>query len=298
MVWPHLPICLFWAASFPLQAATSTQTNQEAILYTQPSLLLEGGNPIDEVLMDRFSHEIFTSDSIVFDRFVGPSSQLGWVRIQNRVGYGSLERFNSAGANMFATIGTDSLRTAIVGALPLEAWQDNWQGWLGSFITGTIGNVEEEHVELASASYSAVRSSWEDLNRDASFEWGFRPWRANPYFYFLAQAGHFEGRPLVTLEGRTGYTLLGSTKTEGRLSFQLPASFRLAAGAAFDPARMGSEDHGAAHFAVTLEKVLRSHGLIPDAVFFIGFRSGLIGTGSSSDRQRENLFLAGFTKRW
>ena len=296
MGWPHLPVWLICAASLPLRADTWTQTNKEAILYTEPSFMLEGGKQIDEVLLDRFSQEIFTSDSIVFDRFVGPSSQLGWVRAQNRLGYASLERFNSAGANLFATIGSDSLRTAIVGSLPLEAWQDNWQGWLGSFITGTIGNVEEEHVELASASYSAVRSSWEDLNREATFEWGFRPWRANPYFYFLAQAGHFEGRPLVTLEGRTGYTLLGSTKTEGRLSFQLPASFRLAAGAAFDPARMGSEDHGAAHFAVTLERVLRSRDLIPDAVFFIGFRSDL--TARSSERQRENLFLAGFTKRW
>src|SRR2546422_325039 len=156
MVWPHLRIWLFCAASLPLQAET-IQTNQEALLYVEPSLMLEEGNPIDEIFVDHFSHEILTSDSIVFDRFLGPSSQLGWVRTQNRLGYASLERFNSAGANLFATIGSDSLRTALVGSVPLEAWQDNWQGWLGTFITGTIGNVEEEHVELASASYSAVR---------------------------------------------------------------------------------------------------------------------------------------------
>ena len=43
--------------------------------------------------------------------------------------------------------------------------------------------------------------------------------------YLLAHAGRWDGRPLITFEGRAGYTLMGSTHIEGRLTLPLPASF-------------------------------------------------------------------------
>ena len=166
----------------------------------------------------------------------------------------------------------------------------------GEVISGSIGNPEEEHIQLTSVSYSAVRSSWEGVNENEALQWGVRPWRTSPYLYFLTHAGHFDGRPLFTVEGRTGYTLFGSENTEARLTLQLPASFRIAGSAGFDPFRLSSNEHGAAHFGVTLERVTRSHGLIPDAVFYIGFRSGLRG-GSSNPRQ-ENMVVLGLSKIW
>jgi hypothetical protein len=177
--------------------------------------------------------------------------------------------------------------------LPLDHWADFWQGHILNFIANAIGNPEEQHIGLMSSSYSAVRSSWEVANEGAGLTWGLRPWGSSPYLYFLAQAGHLDGRSLVTLEGRAQYTVLGSTKLEGRLTFQLPASFRLAAGTSIDPSCIGSHVADAyPHIAVTLERALRaSHG-----VFFLGFRSGV--RDNSSNPRTENLFIAGLSKSW
>src|SRR5207253_605645 len=121
---------------------------------------------------------------------------------------------NAAGANLFAKIGLDSLRTAAIEALPLEFWQDHWLGWLGDFINGTIGNPEEEQIRLDSISYSAVRASWESNNKNSGFQWGLRPWSRSPYLYLLAQAGHYDSRPLLAFETRAGYTLFGAPRIE------------------------------------------------------------------------------------
>ena len=83
---------------------------------------------------------------------------------------------------------------------------------------------------------------------------------------------------------------------EARLAFQLPASFRIAGGASVDPGRMSAHDPAATHIAVTLERVVRDRGVNPDAVFFLGFRSGV--RGEVSNPRPDNLFLAGLSKRW
>ncbi len=111
-----------------------------------------------------------SSDSIVFDRLSSPSSRLGRERRQNRFGYASLDTFNSDGANTFATMGLDSLRTAAIEVLPFDRWQDSWLGRLAPLIAGTIGNPQEEHIEVTSISYSAIRSSWERENANGGIQ--------------------------------------------------------------------------------------------------------------------------------
>ena len=164
---------------------------------------------------------------------------------------------NSRGAGMIAVMGTDSLRIAAVEALPLDSWQNDWANWMGHLIASAIGNPEEQHLGLVSGSYSAVRSSWESASTEARVQWGIRPWNTYPYIYILAHAGRFEGRPLLTLEARAGYRLFDAPRIEARLTTQLPASFRIAGGMAFDPSRIGERERGAPAFAATLEKVLR-----------------------------------------
>ena len=282
-------------ASLPLRAGTTERTNEAALAYATPALLFEPAERGD-VLLRRFLDEVTASDSIVFDRFTGPSSRLAWSRKQNQLGYASLKGFNADGAHMFATIGLDSLRTAALEVLPLDLWEDHWRGSLGDFITGTIGNPEEEHIGITSISFSAVRTSWERVNKDAGIQWGVRPWRTSPYLYFLAHAGHFDGGSLITLEGRAGYTMFGSTRIEGRLTLQLPASFRIAAAASMDPARIGSHDSGASHVGVTLEHVIRTRGGNPDSVFYLGFQSG--ANRSLPNGPQENMVVAGLSRLW
>jgi hypothetical protein len=286
------------AAALPLdtRAAEPTvePTNHIAIRYLEAEVRIERPVP-SERLFPRFFEEVVSSDSMVFDRFAGPSSQLGWERKQNLLGYQAFDRFNAHGANLFATIAMDSLRTAAAAALPLDLWQENWERGLGRFLTGTVGNPEEEHVRLRSISYSAVRSTWERANENAGIQWGVRPWRTSPYLYFLAHAGRLDGQRLLTLEARAGYTLFGSTQIEGRLALQLPGSFRIAGGGAVNPARLGVGDPEATHLSFTLERVLGSRR---DAkgVFFVGFRSGVNRT--LSNPRQENLVLAGLSRPW
>jgi len=290
-----LAFSVLCAAASPGLGAPATTTNEAAISYAAPEITLEQVERSD-VLMHRFLEEFTASDRIIFDRFTGPAAQLDWSRRQDSQGYASLARFNSRGADMFATIGIDSLRTAAIEVLPVDLWEDHWQGWFARFITGTIGNPEEEHVELTSISYSAVRSSWERSTPAAGIQWGFRPWRTSPYVYFLAHAGRLEGRPLLTFEGRAGYTLFGSSKVEGRLTLQLPNSFRLAGGASFDPARTGSRDPSASYIGVTLERVVRLNRFDSDAVFYIGFRSGV--NRYSPNPRHEDFIVAGLATHW
>jgi len=292
----QLAVLFLCAAVVPVQAAPAGKTNEAAISYITPTLDWNSKAPSD-VLAERFLQEVVASDSLLFDRFSGPSSQLAWARRQNLVGYDVFEQVNSSGAKMFANLGLDSLRTAALEVLPFGRWQDYWQGRLANFITGTLGNPQEEHIDVTSVSYSAVRSSWERETEHAGIQWGFRPWRTSPYLYFLAHAGHMDGRPLITFEGRAGYTLFASTRIEARMSLQLPAGFRIAAGGALEPGKLGTRDTSSSHVGVTLERVMRStSSLVPDSVFFLGVRSSV--SGSSPNPRQENIILAGLSRPW
>jgi hypothetical protein len=293
--WRQAVFSLFFAV-FPPSMLQAAQTNEQAVEFSlEVPITLENANALD-VLVDRFSREVTTSDRMVFDRFSGPGARLRWLREENRHGYSTHEDFSGGGARLFTTVGLDSLRIAAVEALPLDLWEDTWLRWLGHLITGAIGNPEEEHLGLVSGSYSAVRSSWESLSRETRVQWGIRPWRTYPYVYVLAHAGRMEGRPLLTLEGRAGYRVLDAPRIEARLTVQLPASFRIAGGAAFDPTRVGENEQGRAQFALTIEKVLGRHRPCSDAVFFVGFRSGMNRAFSSP--RRESAVLAGLSAGW
>lgn len=229
---------------------------------------------------------------MVFDRLVNPATRLSWEREQSGFRYDSLQRLNSRGARMFAALGLDSLRTAALEALPLEAWG----GWLTELVVGTLGNAEEERVHLTSISYSAVRSSWEQDANSTGVSWGFRPWRTSPYVYVQGRAGHMDGHPLISIETRAGYTLLGESQIEGRLALQLPCAFRIAGAGAFDPGKMNGHDRAGTRFSFTLERVLGFSGVRPDAVFFLGFRSSMIERPIRS--RAANVIVAGLFTTW
>jgi hypothetical protein len=276
-------------------ASAAGRTNEATLSSPVFSFTLEPTEHSD-IMLGRFFEEVVNSDRIVFDRFMGPSSRLGWLRSQDSVGYGSLDRFNARGASLFASIGLDSLRIAASDVLRVEQLGDRWQSGLVGFIVGSIGNPEEEHLRITSISYSDVRSSWESGNNNAGIEWGFRPWRTDPYLYIMAHAGHLNGQSLITFEGRAAYTLFGSPRLEGRVTLPLPAKFRLGGGVSVDPIRLEAHDPDAMHLAFTLERVIRFHGSTPDALFYVGFRSGVNRTQATP--RPENLLVVGLTKQW
>jgi hypothetical protein len=294
----RISLILFTLTLAPLVAAAEG-TNQASLAFPPPVVDFKIPPTPSDTIVRRFFEEVTLtdSDSTVFDRFAGPSPMLDWTRKRELYGYQAIERWNLSGASMFGSIAADSFRTAALNLLPVDRWADFWQGHVLNFIANSIGNPEEQHIGLMSSSYSAVRSSWESANESSGLRWGVRPWGTSPYLYFIAQGGHLDGRSLITFEGRAQYTVLGSTKLEGRLTFQLPAAFRLAAGTSLDPSSIGSHNPNATpHVAVTLERAIHRSAGIPDGVFFIGFRSHVNGT--SSNPHTENVFVTGLSKRW
>ena len=293
--WRQATFPLFFAVIFP-SVLEAGQTNEQAVqISIEDPVTLQNANALD-VLVDRFAREVTTDDRIVFDRFTGPPAQLAWMRTEIRFGAAAYESINGRGAGLFGTIGLDSLRIAAVDALPVESWQDGWGRWAGHLIASAIGNPEEQHSALVSGSYSAIRSSWESASTETGIQWGIRPWNTYPYVYILAHAGVFEGQPLLTFEAKAGYRFLDAPRIEGRLTTQLPSSFRLAAGVGFGPSRMSEHQPGAAAYAATIERVLRPHSPRSDAVFFVGFRS-CVDTTLPTPR-RENMVLAGVSTGW
>jgi len=283
-------VFLLSAAPLSLQAAQIGETNQTILSFpAEPDFALRERS---DLLGERFLQEVASSDSIVFDHFVNPAARLTWERRQDALGYSSLNQINRDGTSLFTSIALNSLRTAAIEILPFQLWEDAWLSRVAGFIAGTIGNPQEEHIDVTSISYSDVRSNWERENEGGKIQWGVRPWRTNPYVYLLAHAGHFDGRPLITFEGRAGYSFFNSTHLEGRLTLQLPDDFRIACGATLNSGFSGSANR----IGITLERAVRSTSNCPLGVCFIGFRSG--STGNSSNRRLENLFLFGLSRVW
>jgi hypothetical protein len=293
--WWSPAFTLFFAIFLPV-LTDAGQTNEKAVqISLEVPVTLQNANALD-VLVDRFSREVTSDDRLVFDRLVGPSARLAWMRTENRSAVGAYDNINSRGTAMFAVMGLDSMRIAAVEALPLDSWEDGWLQWAGRLIAGAVGNPEEQHLSLVSGSYSAIRSSWESASKDTILQWGVRPWNTYPYLYILTHAGRFEGHPLFTLEARAGYRLFDAPRIEGRLTTQLPASFCIAGAVAFDPSRITERGGGAPVFAATLEKILRPHTPASAAILFAGYRSS-VNTAFFTPR-RENMLLAGLSTGW
>jgi hypothetical protein len=289
-----LSALLLVTAIRPLWGAPPESAGQASTPYTPPFLNSEPAGPGDG-LFDRFFASVLSSDAVVFDNLANPSAQLSRIQQQNSLGYGAVQNLNAQGAQMFRHIALDSLRTSAIEFFPLSRWQDYWLGPLAGLFSGTIGNAEEERMRLDSSSYSAVRLSWESAGEQPLFQWGVRPWRTSPYAYFMARAGHQGGLPLITLEGRAGYKLFGATKLEGRLTLQLPNSFRIAGSGSFEPTSNNSSDRMSAHFGVMLERVLTARAHRPEAVLYVGLSSDIY---RSAAEHSGACLVAGLARRW
>src|SRR5947207_7241872 len=90
--WSPVILLLFCAATAQLQAASGDVTNRMALFFSSPFVNDENPDRM-ELLKESFLREVASSDDIVFDRFVGPASQLNWTREENLFGYERLDHF-------------------------------------------------------------------------------------------------------------------------------------------------------------------------------------------------------------
>ncbi|HSU53113.1 MAG TPA: hypothetical protein VLT36_03555 [Candidatus Dormibacteraeota bacterium] len=296
--WPVLGFPLLWLGTFSsLSASPTAVTNDALLLYELPRAM--ENSPYGNAIRETAFQERLRTEVLIFDELSSPSAQVGLARRQSRLGYASLDRLNRKGASIFKGAALDTLRTVAVETLPLEMWEDHWTSWLANSVIGTIGNPEEERMNLMSISYSAVTSLWEDENNTGPVLWGVRPWRTNPYIYFFARVGHFEGRPLATFEGRAGYEFFGTGKVEARVSLALPAGFTLATAFAFNPASRGMYFSDVNAASVTLQHLVGYHSFARNTLFYLGFRSGMARpTANRATGRGENLLVAGLARAW
>jgi hypothetical protein len=151
MGWLHLGVFLLCASCVCFEPCAVGETNRAAIPYLPPSLMVQPNQP-SEMFAVRLMEEVTANEGRVFDRFASPSARLSWARKQARLTRNGIEDINNDAAGMFTTIGLDSLREAAVELLPFKLWEDYWEGRLAEFIAGSIGNTDEERLELTSIS--------------------------------------------------------------------------------------------------------------------------------------------------
>jgi len=91
--------------SGPISASAIDDTNQASLAIPPPAVKFDVPAPPSDRFIRRIFEEMTSSDSTVFDRFTGPAPKLDWTRRQDRYGSELIDRWNSAGASMFASIG-------------------------------------------------------------------------------------------------------------------------------------------------------------------------------------------------
>jgi len=145
----------------------------------------------------------------------------------------------------------------------------------------------------------AIRPSGRLGNSESTrgIQWGFRPWRTSPYIYVLAHCRALEW-PDADHFRRTGgiYAVSGATRLEGRVALPLPAGFRISGRSVGRSWALRIRNLDTTRIAVTLERVIRSQGSNPEALFYIGFRSGMNRTQATA--RQENLLVVGLSRSW
>ncbi|MBP6858295.1 MAG: hypothetical protein KBC33_00470 [Candidatus Pacebacteria bacterium] len=166
-------------------------------------------------LWDRWPQEMVLSGRrIVYDRFGFPSS-LNWLIMRDTPAYDVHEFIADYGESTVYKIMGSAAREAAVETLPVGEYEDfgirlgsRITGFMSGLFRGSVGNTTEEEVETVSAtpSYSSLRHivnfEWNEPKDSWSGEYGWRPWRDNPYIYLNSNFGHHAGRQFLRTEFR------------------------------------------------------------------------------------------------
>lgn len=255
---------------------------------TDLSLLRDGleDHRLSQEFLTRFAQEVPRIEYNIFDRF-GTFSRWNWIKKSDKLGYGIHDSLNTAGANAFGDVISDSLRETAVAVFPVDYWGEV----IADAFTGIVGNTAEERVDTLDPNYSASAKTWIDTDRSKKLEWGARPWRTDPYIYGRINFGHHMHGPALSLEFRTGYDIFRAEKLELRVISPLTETTRLAVGAVVSPSRWDRQTPTA---LLRFEKFLSKRQNSP--LLFVGLRSNAFDSGHGS--YVETLVRCGFEKIW
>ena len=170
--------------------------------------------------------------------------------------------------------------------VPPDQWLEllPWDGgrtFAAGLLEGSFGNTAEKEVGDLSPTYSASESWWHRASTGGAVRYGIRP-RTEPYAYAGCEAGHFDGRPALSLEGRVRYLPFYRIQTSLAATVALPARCQLSLAALCEPTRLART----ASTSVRLQHVVGSGYLA---------RAAFVGLLHNSD---ETAVFCGFSTPW
>lgn len=196
--------------------------------YSRSAASIESPAAEPTVFWERFKVAFDQSADERFADDFRPFSALNWsLRLADRDTQQIRERIPDAARQALSRSVVDSLRE---GALefPIMLWLKEHEGFFTGLLLNSLGNVQEEAVSPLDPSYRVVeRSWWGRLSTDRSVNYGFRPFRTNPYA-FLSKGFNDGDQVVVLANARYYYRSFADHR------FELALSVPLAHGFAFD----------------------------------------------------------------
>jgi hypothetical protein len=253
-----------------------------ATAFPAPALTL-GDNSGESEWERHFREELLKNQNALFDR-LGPPADYDLMFDHASRRYGINAEMASRGEEAFQRVLQDSARETALAMLPVTQWmkiipQGGFRTFAENLFEGSFGNTTERELGGLATTYSASESWWR--GQDQTFRYGIRP-GTQPYLYMASQLGHWDSRPLLTLESRARYLPFHRFQTSLTATVPLPFAFDLSFSALCEPTQFF---HTAAE-AVRLERVI---GKGPSAcAVFLGVSRGDV----------RNQVIFGLTSPW
>lgn len=176
-----------------------------------------------------------SGSTAALDRF-GPQTQFDWAQ-RSHNGYVFFSEWNSAGRSVMQKAFINGARETAVGFPGIEQWNDV----AANLFTGTVGNTREEDLDpLSSVPTASQISWWKEMRDDGDVRYGFRPFDEKPYVYGSIVWRDRQGKVICIADSRFRYVPPAGAHIEEKMILPLTKSWQVAAGASFDPERIGS----------------------------------------------------------
>ncbi len=254
----------------PPSTQSAWATNTLMVTQNFPSLRLH----------ERWLQELIPSGHrIMYNRYDTPSEFL-WIQSYDIYEYGIHDYAAEYGKRTVFKIMGSAAREAALKTLPVDEFVhdgENFSEVLKKFFVGftygSLANAEEEDSTAVSSTptYSTLKHiidfEWNQPSDAWSGQYGWRPWRDNPYAYLDLNLGHYCGRQFIRTEVRCyGYlrpNSFGVVKTEASAIITLSQKSQLVVGGFIYPFEDSPEydKQGSIRFETYWRKSLISFGV-------------------------------------
>jgi hypothetical protein len=273
--WLLVTVTLLGSLSLAVQGAEESRSNEMSLMYLPPSLELNGVSASTN-WQEQFGNELAKNQNILFDR-LGPPAGFGLTREVQTLRYHINEEIASRGQGVFQSILQNSAQETALAIFPVAEWMEilpleEWQTFGERLLQGAFGNSAEKEIGDLPSTYTVSESAWRNAGKEGTFRYGIRP-RTAPYLYLASELGHFDNRPLLSLEGRVRYLPFNRFQTSLAATAALPYAFELSLSALCEPLQ---SSHTTAT-AVRLQRVLGTG--VSACAIFLGVSRSAAETG-------------------